>query len=301
MHAMICGGRTQSLTPAMTAWLDELRQTLSITVLIPGGSRHLDSALTTWAHMQGVPVAPIPADWQPGHAHGAVRSGVYLDLLTQYSTAGLALLALPGGEGTQYLVTLARRLGLPVYLYEEEPMPEMTAPHAPEESPVPMLDDDIPDVKVPETLVKTLQDAPGGTEEAGSTEPQPLTPAWQQHEALLQGFLGHVSHKLNEEVLSQSKDILDVVKGAIRFIDEAAQRQSLYQDNLLGVLANALTGLQGQGLQLRHDPYTAEVQALAPQGFAVTLTVKKQDTSDLIATLQGLMQWLAQEGYKPVV
>jgi len=315
LHVMVCGGSKQFLGPDHMAWLERLRQELPITALIPGGSRYIDSALTAWAHQVKVVVSPIPADWQRGHAHGAVRSAVYLDLLTQYSAQGsLALIALPGGEGTQHVVTQARRLGLPVYLFAEETvMPEMTAPNAPEDSPVPMLDDspeDIADPAVPETLIqameedarKTAQNAPEATLTPNVTPDTsgPADASWREHEALLHGFLTYLMSRLNEEVLQQSKDIMDVIKGAVRFIDEAAQRRDSASENALKLLSDGLAKLPSQGLQLHHDPYEATVEALSPEGFVVRLQIRKQSPAELTQALPGLTQWLKQQGFQGV-
>ena len=67
----------------------------------------------------------------------------------------------------------------------ETRMPEMIAPpSAPTLTLEPDPQDDIQDPSVPEALTQALQE---GLQE---TQHEPPAPAWQQHESLLQGFLG---------------------------------------------------------------------------------------------------------------
>src|SRR4029453_16425760 len=138
-----------------------------MTGFIPGGGRFLDAALPAWAPQHGLPVVPMPPDWQPGHAHGAMRRAQYLHLLAQHTPPGeVGLVALPGGGGAGALTPRRRRLGLPVYVFAEETsMPDMTTPPTPEtpQSPIPDIDDDIADPPVPPALVAAAS-APGGTQ-----------------------------------------------------------------------------------------------------------------------------------------
>ena len=162
------------------------------------------------------------------------------------------------------------------------------------ESPIPMLedgDDDIADAPVPATLAKTLQDAPGQ-----AIPPPP----WGEHEALLQGFLGHLLGCIQREVLNESRDILELVKATIRLIDSAASKQADINEHAQYQLSDALTKLQTQGVQLRQDPYTATVKAISPEGFEVQIGIVKQETGDLINALPLLTNWLMQSGYKPL-
>jgi len=307
MLVMICGGTKHVLTPQQTAWLDELRVCLPMTGLIPGGGRFLDAALTAWAPQHGLPVVPMPPDWQPGHAHGAMRRAQYLRLLAQHTPPGeVALVALPGGEGTKYLTTQARRLGLPVYVFQEETaMPEMTTPPTPDAptSPVPMLEDDIPDVTAPDAFAKTLQDAPGTTTAPAtiSATPSAPEPAWRQHEALLQGFLAHLQQRFDAELVTHATNLMKSVDSMALSVKAWIEAFAGHNEHANYQLADALLKLRESGLQLRHDPYEANVQALSPQGYPVQIRVVKQTTGDLVEALPALMHWLAEAGYKPVV
>jgi hypothetical protein len=151
--------------------------------------------------------------------------------------------------------------------------------------------DDIPEPEVPPAVVAAVS-TPNSLD--GST------PAWAEHEALLQGFCRHLQQRLETELLSNGTKLmqaLDVMSQSMqRWIEGhlQANEHSQYQ------LSDALLKLQERGVQLRHDPYRADVQALSPQGFPVTIHVAKHEVSELIDALPALCGWLVQEGYKPV-
>jgi hypothetical protein len=61
-----------------------------------------------------VPVIPHPADWDThGKAAGPIRNQAML-------LTGLALIAFPGGRGTEHCKAAAARMGRPVFLIEDE-------------------------------------------------------------------------------------------------------------------------------------------------------------------------------------
>jgi len=285
MHAMVCGGAGLPPSPAALAWLHGHVRAFALRRLILGGAVRCNSTVEAWANDAGIPTEPIPTDWHQGRAQGAIRAAQYLRLLHRYMRGHLCLLALPGGEGTAYVVAQAERLGLPVYVYtERNAMSQMTEG----ESPIPMLEDDIAEVPVPATLAKTLQDAPGQ-----AIPPPP----WGEHEALLQGFLSHLLGRLNTEVLSNSRDVLKTLDAILVSMQGwmTAREQSPVQ-----IVEGVAKVLSTTGLQLRQDPYTATVKAMSPEGYAVEIFIAKQDTGDLITSLTLLMEWLVKSAYKPL-
>jgi|SRR5215471_793214 len=287
MYAMVCGGRRHRIIHPEYAWLRMMCQRLGLKTLILGCGTQTSwhGALETWITSQGLVCQRLPDDFRPGHASGCLRYVQYLKLLVRHVQPGtLAVLALPGEQGTAYVVAQAERLGLPVYVYKENAMSEMTDG----ESPIPMLEDDIAEVPVPATLAKTLQDAPGQ-----AIPPPP----WGEHEALLQGFLSHLLSRFNTEVLSNSKEVLKTLDAILVSMQAwmVAREQSPVQ-----LVADLAQVLGTTGLQLRHDPYTATVKALSPEGYAVQIGIAKQDTGELINALPMLTHWLVQSGYKPL-
>src|SRR5262249_20407776 len=157
--------------------------------------------------------------------------------------------------------------------------------------PIPPDPDDIPEPEVPPAVAAAVMSA--------STEDAP-TPAWAEHEALLQGFCQQFQKRFEREWLTSGTKLmqaLDVMSQSMqRWIEGhlQANEHSQYQ------LSDALLKLQERGVQLRHDPYTADVTAMSPQGFGIVIHVAKHEVSELIGALPALTGWLAQEGYKPV-
>jgi hypothetical protein len=301
MHVMVCGGRKHFLTPEEMDWLEYLRRSLLMTVLIPGGGTFVDAALTAWAYQAGVRVEPIPADWTGTYAHGPHRSLAYLKLLRTWLPPGsLRLLALPGGEGTAYLRTGALRLGLPVLTYPDKEilMPEMTVT-PPDDSPVPHLGDadvpdDIPDPPVLDSRTAAL-DAPSAAAHAPNPPGAP-EPVWQQHEALLHGFLTHLLQRLNSELFADSREIMKTVDAVLKLVEASAARQ----DRDTSQAWSQLVGVLEQGIALRHDPYEAHVKSVSPEGFVIDITLKKADAGGLVQAMTGLTQWLIEHHYKPL-
>jgi hypothetical protein len=168
--------------------------------------------------------------------------------------------------------------------------------------------DDIQDPAVPESLVQVLQEA------QQAPHPDTPTPAWQQHEALLQGFLGLVQGRLQawiaeeHKALQAARAVCDLehqrlcqgLEAVTRLAQHAVTTAQQVNEHAQYSLSDAVLKLQERGVQLHHDPYSADVQALSPQGFPVTIHVAKHEVSELIGALPALTGWLAQEGYKPV-
>jgi hypothetical protein len=194
--------------------------------------------------------------------------------------------------------------------------PEMIAPpSAPTVTLEPDPQDDIQDPPVPEPLAQALQNGQQGTGEA------PPAPEWQQHESLLQGFLALVQGRLKawieeeHKALQSARSTCDlehqrlcqaleaVTTLAQRAVTTLAQRavttSQQTNEHAQYSLADTFARLQERGVQLHHDPYTADVTAMSPQGFPITLHIAKHQVEELIGALPALMGWLAQEGYKP--
>lgn len=137
--------------------------------------------------------------------------------------------------------------------------------------------DDIPD---PQTPTEALP----ASKETRSF--QPPTPAWVEHEALLQGFLGHLQAKLEKHALESH-----------RAADNAVQELCTYIKGWVeGVLDKRIADAEGA----KHLPYTVSISALAPQGFAVTFTIAKPSQQEVGAELMDVVQRLAENGFRPL-
>lgn len=105
MRTIIAGGRDYELTDFDRARLDGL----DITEVICGCARGADTGGELWAQARGIPVKRFPADWNKlGRSAGPVRN-------CKMAEYGEALVAFPGGRGTDHMVRTALERGLLVW------------------------------------------------------------------------------------------------------------------------------------------------------------------------------------------
>src|SRR5215470_9573672 len=170
------------------------------------------------------------------------------------------------------------------WIPQGDPMtPEMIAPpSAPMLTLAPDPQDDIQDPAVPETLAQTLQEA------QHAPHPETPTPAWQQHEALLQGFCQHLQHQITVFLVQETKGLFQTFDAMALTMRDCLAKVTESNEHATYQLANTLAQVQEHGLPLRHDPYVATVSAISQHGFPVTIQVAKQDVSDLISALPAL-------------
>jgi len=159
--------------------------------------------------------------------------------------------------------------------------------------------DDIPDPQVPsETPPETPQDSPGDWAAPGGTTT--TGDPFAGHEALLRGFCDYLQKKITTAIVEQHD-------GAARAVDELCSYVKGWTEMLMAKMPDAtkhlsdiLAHISQQGLKLQHDPYTATVKTVSPEGFPVEITLAKQDTGALISALPILTAWLREHGYTPV-
>lgn len=157
--------------------------------------------------------------------------------------------------------------------------------------PVTSEPDDIPEPAVPEAVRAAIgspdsQDAP--------------TPAWAQHEALLQGFCQHLQHQITVFLVQETKGLFQTFDAMAVTMRDCLAKVTESNEHATYQLANALAQVQEHGLTLRHDPYVASVIAVSQQGYPVRITLAKSETTDLITALPLLLTWLQEQGYKAV-
>jgi hypothetical protein len=110
MRILVCGGRDYCDRSSVFDALS--RYTPS--VIIEGGARGADRFGREWAQDNNVPVETYPADWETHRkAAGPIRNAKMLkegkpDLVVAFR----------GGKGTLNMMTLARRAGVRVEMYD---------------------------------------------------------------------------------------------------------------------------------------------------------------------------------------
>ena len=78
-----------------------------------GAAKGLDTIVHEYATAQGVPVEPVPADWDAlGKSAGAQRNVAMLDA----GCIGVVAFLQPGSKGTHHMVGEAIKRGIPVWL-----------------------------------------------------------------------------------------------------------------------------------------------------------------------------------------
>lgn len=116
MKVLVCGGRNWIFPLAIRAELDklrtyvrdELKQELCI---VQGGAAGVDTIAREWCCETGTACITVSANWNAfGKSAGAIRNAWMLKFTTPD-----AVLAFPGGRGTQSMIDLAMKQGCPVW------------------------------------------------------------------------------------------------------------------------------------------------------------------------------------------
>lgn len=113
MRLLVCGGRNYNDAETISMALHAVRALRgSITALIHGDARGVDTIAGQWARENGVPEIPFPADWiAHGNSAGPIRNQKMIDEGRPHS-----VVAFPGGAGTADMVRRARAAKLPVWV-----------------------------------------------------------------------------------------------------------------------------------------------------------------------------------------
>lgn len=113
MKVIIAGGRDYKFTDRDKLYLD-LHHHL-IDEVVSGGASGADEQGEEWARSKNIPVKIFPADWKThGRAAGPIRN-------REMAWYADALIAFPGGRGTENMIKTATKLGLQVSIFNEIP------------------------------------------------------------------------------------------------------------------------------------------------------------------------------------
>jgi hypothetical protein len=112
MKVLVCGGRDYNDAEWINEQLDKFHETYRITLLIHGDARGADRLAGAWADSKQIPVLKFPADWKTyGKAAGAIRNMEMHDM-----SKPDAVIAFPGGRGTQHMSNYALDKGTPLFM-----------------------------------------------------------------------------------------------------------------------------------------------------------------------------------------
>jgi len=110
-RVIICGGRNFADKARAFSWLDKINARYAISEVIEGGAAGADRIGRMWAKERGVRCTTVNAEWDKyGKRAGYLRNKRMRD-----EFAPDAVIALPGGVGTQMMIGLAREAGLKVF------------------------------------------------------------------------------------------------------------------------------------------------------------------------------------------
>lgn len=109
-RVIVCGGRAYDDAATLFAVLDTVHRRRGIKEVIQGGARGADSLAGEWAVDRGVKMTLVAADWNKYRRRaGPIRNQKMLDLKPD------AVIAFPGGSGTDHMMSIARVAGITVW------------------------------------------------------------------------------------------------------------------------------------------------------------------------------------------
>ena len=105
MKLLVCGGRD--------SYLNAIHRICKITTLIHGDAPGADKLAGEWAKEIGIEVIAVPAEWNKyGKSAGYKRNVKMADMKPD------AIVAFPGGKGTEMMKQIAREKGIKCVIVE---------------------------------------------------------------------------------------------------------------------------------------------------------------------------------------
>jgi hypothetical protein len=109
MKVLVCGGRDFEDVPLVFRTLDAIHAETPIDAIIEGGARGADRAAYLWSRGNCLSES-YPADWANlGRSAGPIRN----EQMLREGNPDLVV-AFPGGRGTEHMISIAERAGVPV-------------------------------------------------------------------------------------------------------------------------------------------------------------------------------------------
>lgn len=111
MKAVICGGRFFSDEEYLYSSLNQCKKWWNLKIIITGGADGADTLAHHWALSQNLETIRKKADWnQYGKSAGMIRNKEMLLLEPD------VVIAFKGGPGTENMITISRKAGVPVLI-----------------------------------------------------------------------------------------------------------------------------------------------------------------------------------------
>lgn len=110
MRVLVCGGRDYNDQERVNRALDSVNKKHRVVLVIHGAARGADMCAEQWAKSREVPYVGVPAEWSArGRSAGYHRNKAMLVWNPD------AVVAFPGGRGTEMMIEIAEREGIPVW------------------------------------------------------------------------------------------------------------------------------------------------------------------------------------------
>lgn len=117
MTVLICGGRDYNDRNMAFAELDKIHHEQEITKVIHGDARGADTLGNHWARLNNIPQKAYPADWRRfGRSAGFIRNKAMIQ-----NEEIDRIIAFPGGNGTEHMISVARQDGIKVLRVGDHP------------------------------------------------------------------------------------------------------------------------------------------------------------------------------------
>lgn len=184
---------------------------------------------------------------------------------------------------TQVPVSPASRLA-PMFVAPDEGAEKQASEAASVPDAAFALTDDIPDVPVPAPVQAALA--------------SPMAPSAVAQPEIVDVTTRLLEGKITDWVAGQSTATMKVLDQVYGHVAACLDKIAVANDHAQYQLANALDRLVDKGVTVKGEPYTVTVSALTPQGFPLTLTLRKSTADDLVPALEALAAWLEQAGYR---
>lgn len=112
MKAIVCGGRSYSDSKYLEQVMDLCLGWWNLTCVITGGAKGADSLAHQWALKRGLATEVHMADWDTyGKPAGMIRNREMLTIGQPN-----VVIAFPGTTGTENMITISRKAGVPVFI-----------------------------------------------------------------------------------------------------------------------------------------------------------------------------------------
>lgn len=112
MKLLVCGGRNYNDHEHVFKVLNAFHEKYWISVVVTGAASGADYLAGKWATENGISLIEYPANWKKnGKAAGPIRNQ---EMLTKEKPN--AVIAFPGGSGTNDMIGRAQKAGIDVYV-----------------------------------------------------------------------------------------------------------------------------------------------------------------------------------------